>query len=83
MAKKKQAGKTWIVTTSSDRPLKDIARDLTEAGFSVETVNDEIQSITGAAEDQSVAKLRRISGVVDVSPDAPVDIGPPDSPETW
>jgi hypothetical protein len=77
------ASKNWIVTTSSDRPIRDIAKDLTEAGFSVGNVNDEIQSITGAAGDETVEKLRSISGVVDVSPDTPIDIGPPDSPETW
>ena len=83
MPSKSQKNKSWIVTTSADRPIKDIARDLRAAGFSVERVNDEIQSITGAAGDESVEKLRKIAGVVDVSPDAPIDIGPPGSRDTW
>jgi hypothetical protein len=75
--------KGWIVTTSSDRPIKDIESDLKKAGFSVGHVLAEIGSITGAAADDTVTKLRSIPGVVDVSPDSPIDIGPPDSGETW
>ena len=83
MAKKPQKNKNWTVTTSADRPIKDIAKDLEKAGFSVGNVNGEIRSITGAAGEKAVAKVRRVAGVVDVSPDAQIDIGPPDSPETW
>ena len=75
--------KGWIVTTSSERPLSDITRDLTEAGYSIGQVLEEIGSITGAAGEEAIKKVRSITGVVDVSPDAPVDIGPPDSPDTW
>jgi hypothetical protein len=81
--KKMPPRRNWVITTSTGRPIKDIAKDLEAAGFSVGQVNDEIQSITGAAGDKSVEKLRKISGVIDVSPDTPIDIGPPDSPETW
>ena len=75
--------KGWIVTTSSDRAIKDIASDLKDAGFSVGHVLEEIGSITGAAADDTITKLRSIPGVVDVSPDRPIDIGPPDSGDTW
>lgn len=75
--------KGWIVTTSSDRPINEIESDLRKAGFSVGYVLAEIGSITGAAADETVTKLRSIPGVVDVSPDSPIDIGPPDSGETW
>ena len=75
--------KGWIVTTSSDRAIKDIASDLREAGFSVGDVLEQTGSITGAAADDAITKLRSIRGVVDVSPDTPVDIGPPDSGDTW
>jgi hypothetical protein len=79
MAKKRE----WIVTTSSDRPIQDVAKDLAATGFSVGSVLDEAGCITGAASDAVVEKLRGIAGVVDVSPDAPIDLGPPDAPETW
>jgi hypothetical protein len=77
------AHKSWIVTTSSERPIGEITSDLEEAGFSVGQVLEEINSITGAAADTAVAKLRSIKGVVDVAPDTPIDIGPPGSSETW
>jgi len=75
--------KTWIVTTSADRAIGDIRKDLEAAGFSVGQVNEEINSISGDAGDEAIQKVRTIAGVVDVSPDMPIDIGPPGSPETW
>ena len=75
--------KGWIVTTSSDRSIKDIASDLKKAGFSVGHVLEEVGSITGAAADETVTKLRSIPGVVDISPDRSINIGPPDSGDTW
>ncbi len=78
-----QKNKRWIVTTSADRAISDIAKDLERAGFVVEHVNDVIQSISGEAPDNRVDALRAVSGVVDVSPDQPIDIGPPGSKDTW
>jgi hypothetical protein len=75
--------KTWIITTSSDRPIRDIAKDLADAGLTRSKVLKEIGCITGSAGDKTVAKLRKVRGVVDVSPDVPVDVGPPDSSKTW
>ena len=75
--------KRWIVTTSSDRPMADISKDLTDAGFTVGTVLEAVGSIVGEAGEDALTKLRSIKGVVDVSPDVPIDIGPPGSPETW
>jgi hypothetical protein len=71
-------GKKWIVTTSGDRSLNDIKKDLTEVGFGVDQVLEDIGVITGTARDAK--RLRSISGVSDVSPDQEVDIGPPDAP---
>jgi hypothetical protein len=73
----------WIVTSSGDRPLRDLARDLTKTGFAVGQVLDEIGLITGAATDEIAERLRRIPGVADVSPEEVIDIGPPDAPVTW
>lgn len=71
---------TWIVTTSDQRPISDIARDLTRAGFTTDQVLSDIGSITGSAAPGIAAKLRAIAGVIDVSPDTAIDIGPPDAP---
>ena len=70
----------WIITTSDERPITDIARDLTRAGFKPAHILTEIGSITGSAAPDIVARLRTIPGVIDVSPDAVIDIGLPDAP---
>jgi hypothetical protein len=71
-------GKRWIVTTSGS--LKEVKKKLTESGFEVEQELDEIGIITGTTKDDDVERLRSVPGVVDVSPDQEVDIGPPDAP---
>lgn len=75
--------KRWIVTTSGDRPLNDIRKDLTRKGFTIAQVLDEIGCIIGDASDDSAEQLRTVPGVADVSPNAPINIGPPDSNVTW
>jgi hypothetical protein len=76
--------KKWVVTTSGNRSLGDIKKELTNTGFKVEEVLSEIGCITGAASDSVADKLRAIPGVADVSPEPPsIDIGPPDSSLTW
>jgi uncharacterized protein with ACT and thioredoxin-like domain len=75
--------KKWIVTASSDRPIHDIAKDLADAGLKDIQILQEVGSIIGSSEDEAVAKLRKVRGVKDVSLDISIDIGPPDSRETW
>jgi hypothetical protein len=75
--------KKWVVSTSGERPLSEVKKKLTEAGFAVEQVLDAIGSITGSAGDSVVKSVRSIPGVADVSPETPIDIGPPDAPVTW
>ena len=75
--------KGWIITTSDERPIREITDDLKKAGFSVGHVMEEIGSISGAAAEDTLSKLRSIPGVVDISPDTPIDIGPPDADKTW
>ena len=71
--------KRWVVTTSGDQPIKSVAKQLTQRGFAVDQVFDEIGSITGSADDGLVEKLRKVPGVADVSPELSFDIGPPDA----
>jgi len=78
MAKQKR----WVVTTSGNQPLNDVRKNLVESGFTVDQVLGEIGLITGAAEDDVAERVRKIPGVVDVSPEASIDIGPPDAPIT-
>jgi hypothetical protein len=73
----------WVVTTSDDRPLADIAKDLTDAGFNVGQTLAEIGIITGSSDESVVGRARTVKGVTDIAPETTIDIGPPDSPETW
>lgn len=73
--------KRWVVTASGGRSLSDIEKKLTETGFVVDQVLDEIGCITGAASADVADKLRAIPGVADISPEPPpINIGPPDAP---
>jgi hypothetical protein len=76
-------GTGWIITTSTDRPIADIAEDLKSAGLTVSHINDQISSISGTGAAGLKGKLQKVKGVVDVSPDTPIDIGPPGSTDTW
>lgn len=75
--------KRWVVTTSGDQSLDDIQKNLVDNGFKVDEVLTEIGLITGVAEDDVAEKMRQVGGVVDVSPEPAVDIGPPGSSDTW
>ena len=86
---KKQAGKkqvasenkkAMVVTCSGDRPIHEVASDLKAAGFEVGQVLDTIGSVTGFAHPKLKKHLMGVRGVVDVSEDHPVDIGPPGAP---
>jgi hypothetical protein len=68
-----------IVTVGPDQDVRKVARDLKAAGLSVDQVLDTMNVVTGKADSKSVARLKQVRGVVDVSKDHPVDIGPPDS----
>ncbi len=80
MATKK---KDWVVTTSGDRPLEEVAKELRKSGFKVGEVLHEVGLITGEGGDDVAEKLRKIKGVTDVSANAGADVGPPDSTDTW
>ena len=66
-----------VITASGTRPLKEVARDLKDAGFEVEQVLDAINVITGKGPAGIEDTLRTTKGVADVSEDFPVSIGPP------
>ena len=72
--------KRWVVTTSGDRPLKEVQKRLAEKGFAVHQVLDAIGCITGAASEDVAEEARAVPGVADVSPEPPpISIGPPDA----
>jgi hypothetical protein len=75
--------KRWVITTSGDRSLNEVRKNVVDSGFKVDQVLSEIGLITGHAGDDVAKKVRNISGVADVSPEEPINIGPPDAPVTW
>ena len=68
---------TWIITATGERPMPELVAGLRKAGLVVSTVMAEIGVITGRCSKAQAAALRKMPGVADVAPDAPVDIGPP------
>jgi len=80
MAKAKKKKQRLVVTISGDRPIHEVAKDLKAAGLEVDQVLESIGSVTGSAHPDTSKRLKRIPGVADVSPDHPVDIGPPGAP---
>jgi hypothetical protein len=75
-----KAVRSLIITVSDDRTVHDVARDLKAAGLDVDQVLEHTRTVTGSAHPDAMRRLRGIKGVVDVSPDHPVDIGPPGAP---
>ncbi len=77
--------KKLVVTTSEDRSIKEVEKDLVKKGFVVAQVYESIGSIRGEiADGEKIDKLKEIPGVIDVSEEPPpVNIGPPDSPISW
>jgi hypothetical protein len=76
--------KPWVVTLSGDRPINELASDIEEVGFVIDQVLEATNIITGSSTDSVADAVRAIPGVADVSAPTPdIDIGRPDSPETW
>lgn len=75
--------KQWLITMSHDQSISELATRLSAEGLTIKNVLEEVGCITGSADDATVGRLRKIKGVVDISPDMQIDVGPPDSEETW
>jgi hypothetical protein len=69
-----------VITLSGERPAGEVAAELEAAGLTVGQILKEVGVITGSAPASAHARLRKVPGVADVSPDHAVDIGPPGSP---
>jgi len=75
--------KRWVVTTSPEHDFGGVARELASRGLTIEQQMDAIGVVVGSGDDSVAESLRGVKGVTDVSPDTPVDIGPPDQTDTW
>lgn len=73
----------WIITISSDQSIREITTRLSAEGLTIRDVLEDIGCITGSADTATADRLKKIEGVVDIAPDMPIEIGPPDAGETW
>ena len=62
-------GKRWNITTSGDRSIKEIQKELKGEGFSVDQVHEEVGGHNRRPRDAVAKKLKGIKGVSDVSPE--------------
>mgnify|MGYP006346481263 FL=1 len=72
--------KEWVITLEPGTAMKPVLAALRKAGLRVDQALEEIGVITGRGAAGLAPALRRIAGVADVAQQAPIDIGPPDSP---
>ena len=77
------ARQDWVVTASADRPMAEIAKELSAAGFAIEQSLDQMGVFTGKSDDSAAKKVRGIRGVTNVAPIPSAHVGPPGSDETW
>ncbi len=74
------AHKEWVVTLGAGTEASQARAALAKAGLRIEHVLGEIGVITGHGGAELGEALRKIKGVADVAEQAPIDVGPPDSP---
>jgi hypothetical protein len=67
---------SWIITATGDRPVGELVDDLRKAGLVVGNLLAEIGVVTGRCTNDQAVALRKVAGVADVTPDAPVGIDP-------
>lgn len=83
MANTESKRMSWVITSDGRRPMHELAQDLAAAELTVGQILEELGVVIGRAPEAAAAKLRAVPGVVDVSPEEPIDVGPPGSSDTW
>jgi predicted TPR repeat methyltransferase len=73
----------WVVTTTQERPIQDVARDLRDRGFKITETLDMIGCITGTAGADLIKIVRKIEGIADISADTNINLPPADEDLTW
>ncbi|GAA4750832.1 hypothetical protein [Flavisolibacter ginsenosidimutans] len=75
--------KQWIVVTSGDQSLNDIAKELEKKGFTIDSKLEAIGQIVGTGTEDMKTQAMKIKGVSSIEPSHEINIGPPNSDLTW
>ncbi len=75
--------KQWIVVTSGDRPLDEVAKALEKKGFTIDSKLEAIGQLIGSATEAERKDAKSIKGITDIQASFDVNIGPPDAEVTW
>lgn len=67
----------WVVTVDASHPLERVVQELVRIGMRVRQVLALGGAIIAHGTDHQASEAREVSGVIDVSKDEPIDIGPP------
>ena len=73
----------WIIITDRSRPIREVLRELTDAGLVVGHVLETMGGITGSADDRAVDDLRKVRGVTSIWQDSCLDVSSTASPMHW
>jgi hypothetical protein len=75
--------KLWIIITDRTRPIREILRELTDAGLVVAHVLETMGGITGSADERAAEHLRKVRGVINVWPDNGRETSSTATPMRW
>ncbi len=73
----------WLVTVNLDESIQKVRKRLEEEGLVIDSLLAEVGCITGQANQETAARLRKITGVLDVSPDVEIKLPAPSDETTW
>lgn len=76
-------GTRWVVTIAEDHYIQDVAHELAALGMSRQTISAKVGSITGVADPKAVARMRRVEGVLEITPEVSQKMTPPDKNHAW
>jgi hypothetical protein len=73
----------WIIITDRTRPIREILRELTDAGLVVGHVLETMGGITGSADDHAAHQLRKVRGVIKVWAENGLETSSTATPMRW
>lgn len=75
--------KQWIVVTTGEHSLEEVAKELKKKGFTVDSTLEAIGQIVGSGTEEMKNEALKLKGVSSIEPSQEFNIGPPGSSLTW